>query len=126
MSGVKSSRAVIVKQYTRAGQLAQSKWGPAKARYLAGRACQDGYSTALKHSRRHESSRVSWADKGLSVHAGQTHVHRFVEPLLARMQKGEIDPSFIISHTLPLEQAAEAYDMFREKQDGCIKVVLKP
>jgi len=60
------------------------------------------------------------------VRTGQTHVQRYMKPLLERIARGEIDPSFIITHRLPLEQAPAAYRMFRDKQDECIKVVLRP
>ena len=65
-------------------------------------------------------------NKGLTVKAGQTHVQRYLEPLLGKITAGEIDPSFVITHTVPLEQAPEMYKTFRDKKDGCIKVVLKP
>ena len=65
-------------------------------------------------------------NKGLTIKTGQTHMLRYMEPLLRRMEAGEIDPSFVITHVLPLEKAPDAYKTFREKQDGCIKVVLKP
>ncbi|BDI29113.1 glutathione-dependent formaldehyde dehydrogenase [Capsulimonas corticalis] len=64
--------------------------------------------------------------KGLNITGGQTHVQRYLNPLLERIQKGELDPSFIITHRLPLEQAPEGYSMFKEKRDKCIKVVLTP
>ncbi len=64
--------------------------------------------------------------KGLTIKMGQTHVQRFMRPLLRRIQEGEIDPSFIVTHRLPLEQAPNGYRMFRDKEAGCIKVVLKP
>jgi threonine dehydrogenase-like Zn-dependent dehydrogenase len=64
--------------------------------------------------------------KGLTFRMGQTHVHRYVKPLLERIEKGEIDPSFVITHRLRLDDAPSAYKTFREKQDGCIKVVMKP
>jgi len=64
--------------------------------------------------------------KGLTLRMGQTHVHRYLRPLLERIRGQEIDPSFVISHHLPLEQAPHAYQIFRDKQDECIKVVLKP
>ena len=57
---------------------------------------------------------------------GQTHVQRYTKPLLKKIQAGEIDPSFVITHRLPLEDAPRAYKTFRDKEDGCIKVVLKP
>ncbi|MGE5612528.1 MAG: zinc-dependent alcohol dehydrogenase [Bacillota bacterium] len=65
-------------------------------------------------------------NKGLTLRSGQTHVQRYMRPLLERIQKGEVDPSFVITHRLPLSQAAEGYGIFSNKQDGCIKVVLKP
>ncbi len=65
-------------------------------------------------------------NKGLTFKMGQTHVQRYLKPLLDRIMSGEIDPSFIITHRLPLEEAAQAYRTFKEKADGCIKVVLKP
>lgn len=68
----------------------------------------------------------AFMNKGLTMKTGQTHMMRYMEPLLKRIQEGEIDPSFVISHTLPLESAPEAYKMFRDKQDKCTKVVLKP
>jgi threonine dehydrogenase-like Zn-dependent dehydrogenase len=65
-------------------------------------------------------------DKGLTLKMGQTHVHKYLRPLLERIQNGEIDPSFVITHRMRLEDAPEAYKIFRDKQDDCIKVVLKP
>lgn len=64
--------------------------------------------------------------KGLTFRMGQTHVHRYTQPLLELVENGVIDPTFVITHRLPLDQAPEAYKMFRDKQDNCIKVVLKP
>jgi threonine dehydrogenase-like Zn-dependent dehydrogenase len=65
-------------------------------------------------------------NKSLTIRQGQCHVHRYLRPLLERIQNGEIDPRFVISHTLPLEQAPQAYEMFKNKDDECTKVVLKP
>ncbi|MCA1594714.1 MAG: glutathione-dependent formaldehyde dehydrogenase [Acidobacteria bacterium] len=64
--------------------------------------------------------------KGLTLKMGQTHVHRYLRPLLERIQNGDIDPSFVITHRLNLADAAAGYFTFRDKQDGCIKIVLKP
>jgi threonine dehydrogenase-like Zn-dependent dehydrogenase len=64
--------------------------------------------------------------KGLIFKMGQTHMHRYMEPLLRRVQNGEIDPSFVITHRLGLDEAPGAYKTFRDKQDECIKVVLDP
>ncbi len=65
-------------------------------------------------------------NKGLTIRTGQTHVARWTDDLLRRIAEGQIDPSFVITHTVPLEQGPEMYPVFRDKQDGCIKVVLKP
>jgi threonine dehydrogenase-like Zn-dependent dehydrogenase len=65
-------------------------------------------------------------NRSVTLRTGQTHVHRYKKPLLQRIEKGEIDPSFIITHTMKLSEAPKAYDMFVKKQDNCIKVVLKP
>ena len=65
-------------------------------------------------------------NKGLTMRMGQTHVHRYIPRLMELIQNGEIDPSFVITHRMPLEQAPTGYEVFREKRDGCIKVVLKP
>jgi threonine dehydrogenase-like Zn-dependent dehydrogenase len=65
-------------------------------------------------------------NKGMTVKTGQTHVHRYIRPLMERIERGEIDPSFVITHRLPLEDAPKGYAMFKHKDDGCIKVVLKP
>jgi threonine dehydrogenase-like Zn-dependent dehydrogenase len=64
--------------------------------------------------------------KGLTFKMGQTHVMRYMQPLLDLIERGLIDPSFVITHRLPLDQAPAAYKTFRDKEDGCIKVVLKP
>jgi threonine dehydrogenase-like Zn-dependent dehydrogenase len=64
--------------------------------------------------------------KGLTLKMGQTHVPRYLGPLLERIRKGEIDPSFVITHRFPLDQASEAYHQFRYDRDSCIKVVMQP
>ena len=63
-------------------------------------------------------------NRSLTLRAGQCHVHRYLKPLLDRIQRGDIDPSFVITHRLPLSQAPKGYDMFLNKEDGCEKVVL--
>jgi threonine dehydrogenase-like Zn-dependent dehydrogenase len=64
--------------------------------------------------------------KGLTLKMGQTHVHPLLPELMAHIERGDIDPSFVITHRMPLEDAPYGYDLFRNKEDGCIKVVLKP
>jgi threonine dehydrogenase-like Zn-dependent dehydrogenase len=68
----------------------------------------------------------AFMNKGLTMKTGQTHVHRYLRPLLERVQNGEIDPSFVITHSLPLDQAPHGYEIFTHKKDSCIKIVLKP
>lgn len=65
-------------------------------------------------------------NKGLTFKMGQTHVHRYLQPLLDRIQNGEIDPSFVITHKMKLEDAPHGYEIFKNKKDNCIKIVLKP
>jgi threonine dehydrogenase-like Zn-dependent dehydrogenase len=64
-------------------------------------------------------------NRSLTIKAGQCHVQRYMQPLLERIQNGDIDPTFIITHTLPLDQAPHGYDIFKNKLDNCEKVILK-
>ena len=69
----------------------------------------------------------AFVNKGLTWKTGQTHMHRYMRPLLQKILDGEIDPSFIITHRLPsLDAVPEHYKIFRDKKEGCIKVVMKP
>jgi threonine dehydrogenase-like Zn-dependent dehydrogenase len=68
----------------------------------------------------------SLMNRSLTIKTGQCHVQHYMRPLLDRIQKGEIDPSFVITHRMNLEDAPEGYAIFKDKQDDCIKVVLKP
>lgn len=65
-------------------------------------------------------------NKGLSFRMGQTHVKRWTDDLIRRIEEGQLDPSFVITHTKGLDEGPEMYKVFRDKQDSCIKVVLKP
>jgi threonine dehydrogenase-like Zn-dependent dehydrogenase len=65
-------------------------------------------------------------NKGLTLKMGQTHMQRYLQPLLERIESGQIDPSFVITHRIKLDDAPAAYKTFRDKKDGCIKVVIKP
>jgi threonine dehydrogenase-like Zn-dependent dehydrogenase len=64
--------------------------------------------------------------KGLTLKMGQTHMHRFLRPLLTRIERGDIDPAFVITHRLRLDEAPYGYELFQNKKDNCIKVVLQP
>jgi threonine dehydrogenase-like Zn-dependent dehydrogenase len=65
-------------------------------------------------------------NRSLTIKAGQTHMQKYMRPLLERIERGDIDPSFIITHRLPLEQAPQGFETFLHKQQDCMKVVLKP
>jgi threonine dehydrogenase-like Zn-dependent dehydrogenase len=65
-------------------------------------------------------------NRALTIKSGQTHVQRYMRPLLARIQAGEIDPAFVITHRLRLSDAPEGYEMFCNKEDDCLKVVMRP
>ncbi|HMC73590.1 MAG TPA: zinc-dependent alcohol dehydrogenase [Terriglobales bacterium] len=68
----------------------------------------------------------AFMNKALTMKTGQTHMMRFMKPLLDHIEKGDIDPSFVISHRVPIQQAPQMYKVFRDKQDDCTKVVLDP
>ena len=65
-------------------------------------------------------------NKGITVRTGQTHTHRYLAPLLDKILNGEIDPTFVITHRATLEEGPGLYEKFRDKTDGCIKVVMTP
>jgi threonine dehydrogenase-like Zn-dependent dehydrogenase len=65
-------------------------------------------------------------NKGLTIKSGQTHVQHYLRPLLELIERGAIDPSFVVTHQLSLDEAPQGYKTFRDKQDECIKIVLKP
>ena len=65
-------------------------------------------------------------NRALTIKSGQTHVHRYLRPLLGRIQEGDIDPSFIITHRMKLSDAAKGYQIFTDKQDDCLKIVMTP
>jgi threonine dehydrogenase-like Zn-dependent dehydrogenase len=65
-------------------------------------------------------------NKALTLTMGQTHVHKYLPRLMQHIENGDIDPSFAVTHTAAIDRAPELYKTFRDKKDGCIKVVLKP
>jgi threonine dehydrogenase-like Zn-dependent dehydrogenase len=68
----------------------------------------------------------SFMNRSLTMRTGQCHVHRYMKPLLQRIENGEIDPSFVITHQMKLDEAPSGYETFMKKEDDCIKIVLKP
>jgi threonine dehydrogenase-like Zn-dependent dehydrogenase len=92
-------------------------------------ACSNGGTVSVPGAYGGVADRIpvgSLMNRSLTVRSGQTHVHRYMRPLLERIQRGDFDPSFIITHRLPLDRAPEAYETFLKKDDDCLKVVLKP
>jgi threonine dehydrogenase-like Zn-dependent dehydrogenase len=65
-------------------------------------------------------------NRSLTIKSGQCHVHRYLRPLLERIENGEIDPSFVVTHRMGLDDASHGYETFKHKRDECVKVVLKP
>jgi threonine dehydrogenase-like Zn-dependent dehydrogenase len=68
----------------------------------------------------------AYMNKGLTMRTGQTHVNRWTDDLLRRIEEGQIDPSFVITHKIGLEDGPEMYKTFRDKEDGCVKVFITP
>jgi threonine dehydrogenase-like Zn-dependent dehydrogenase len=68
----------------------------------------------------------AFMNKGLQLRAGQCHVHKYLKPLYEHIRNGDIDPSFVITHTMGLDHAPDGFETFKHKQDECVKVVLKP
>ena len=68
----------------------------------------------------------AFMNKALTIKTGQTHVQRYLKPLLETIEQGKIDPSFVVTHHMPLEMAPDGYAMFSNKENDCIKIVLKP
>lgn len=65
-------------------------------------------------------------NRGLTIRSSQCHVHRYMRPLLRRIEDGEIDPTYIVTHRLRLSDAPTGYELFKHKEDDCLKVVLSP
>jgi threonine dehydrogenase-like Zn-dependent dehydrogenase len=68
----------------------------------------------------------AFMNKGLQLRAGQAPVQKYLRPLYERIRDGQIDPSFVVTHRLSLDEASNGYETFKHKQDECVKVVLKP
>jgi threonine dehydrogenase-like Zn-dependent dehydrogenase len=64
-------------------------------------------------------------NRGLTIKTGQCHVQRYMKPLLARIERGEIDPSFVVSHHMNLDETPKGYDLFMRKQENVMKIVLR-
>jgi threonine dehydrogenase-like Zn-dependent dehydrogenase len=69
---------------------------------------------------------VSWMNRSITRRTGRGHVQRYTRALINRIERGDIDPSFVVTHRLPLDQALQGYETFKYKEDNCVKVVLSP
>jgi threonine dehydrogenase-like Zn-dependent dehydrogenase len=91
------------------------------------RCCRKGGTISVPGAYAGQADRLpfgAFMNKGLTMKTGQTHMQRYLKPLLRKIEAGEIDPSFVITHLVSLDRAPEMYRTFRDKKDSCIKVVL--
>lgn len=127
--GMEASGHGVMYAYDRAKQMARIEFDRPIVLREAIMACKKGGTVSVPGVYGGLIDKVpigAFMNKALTMKTGQTHMMRYMQPLLERIQKGEIDPSFVISHRLPIDQAPEAYRMFRDKTDHCTKVVLDP
>jgi threonine dehydrogenase-like Zn-dependent dehydrogenase len=121
--------AALVNAYDKGKQLARMETGRPHALREAIMSCRNGGIVSVMGVFGGFIDKFpmgSIVNRSLTLKSGQCHVQRYLEPLLGRIRAGEIDPGFVITHQLPLDEAPQAYDTFRNKEDDCIKVVLKP
>lgn len=114
--------------YDRAKQAVRSQTGRPTALRQAILACRKGGTVSVPGVYGGVVDKIPMGavmNKALRLRTGQTHVHRYLRPLLDHIRNGDIDPTFIVTHTLPLEDAPSGYEMFVDKADECVKVVLK-
>jgi threonine dehydrogenase-like Zn-dependent dehydrogenase len=115
--------------YDRAKQMLRLSTDRPNALRQALRACRNGGTVSVPGVYGGFLDKVPFGavvNKALTIRSGQTHVQRYLKPLLERVERGEIDPSFVVTHRMSLEDAPSGYELFKKKQDGCIKIVLKP
>jgi threonine dehydrogenase-like Zn-dependent dehydrogenase len=115
---VDSVKATAIPGTDRAHVLRQAIWACRKAGTISMPGVYVGFADMIPLG--------ALMNKGLTLKTGQTHMQKYMPMLLEKIQNGDIDPSFIISHEVPLEDAPEMYQTFKYKLDGCTKVVLKP
>jgi threonine dehydrogenase-like Zn-dependent dehydrogenase len=127
--GMEAHAAGLVGVYDRVKQAAMMETGRPHALRDAILACRKGGTVSVPGVYGGFVDKLplgALMNKALTIKSGQTHVQRYMRPLLERIQKGEIDPSFVITHRVRLEDAPEAYQTFQHKEDECIKVVMTP
>ena len=127
--GMEAHGEGLIYYYDKAKQLARLQTDRPTALRQAIQACRKGGTVAIPgvYGGFVDKMPIGAAfNKGLTLKMGQTHVHRYLRPLLQKIEEGAIDPSFVITHRLPLDEAPHAYEIFRNKEESCIKVVLAP
>jgi threonine dehydrogenase-like Zn-dependent dehydrogenase len=127
--GMEAHTTGLTQVYDRAKQMAMLETDRPIALRQAIMACRNGGTVSVP------GVYGGWIDKvpfgavmnrALTIKSGQTHVQRYLRPLLELVEEGAIDPSFVVTHRLTLDEAPHAYDMFLRKHDGCVKVVMDP
>ncbi|MDB5073853.1 MAG: Alcohol dehydrogenase GroES domain protein [Chloroflexi bacterium] len=127
--GIEAHGTGLVGAYDRAKQAVRVETDRPFVLREAIRACRNGGTVSVPGVYSGFVDKVPFGsamNRGLTIKTGQTHVQRYLRPLLERIQNGEIDPSFIVTHRLPLEDAPRGYEIFKNKLEDCVKVVLKP
>src|SRR5207248_3163109 len=127
--GMEAHGTTIDAWYDRVKQMARLEMDRAHALRQALHCCRKGGTVSIPGVYGGFIDKVPFGSafaKGLTLRMGQTHVQNYTRPLLARIERGDIDPSFLITHRVPLEDAPEMYKLFRDKGDECIKVVMRP
>ena len=127
--GMEAHTPGLMYAYDRAKQAMMLETGRPIALLEAIMACRNGGTVSVPGVYGGFAEKVPFGsvmNRALTIKTGQTHAHRYLRPLLQRIENGEIDPSFVVTHRMSLNDAPRAYDMFLNKQDECIKVVLKP
>ncbi len=127
--GMEAHGAGVVYAYDRVKQAVRLETDRPTALREALQACRNGGVVSVPGAYGGFSDKIPFGsvmNRSLTIKTGQTHVQRYMAPLLARIQKGELDPSVIISHHMKLDDAPHGYDIFQKKQEQCIKVVMHP
>jgi len=127
--GMESHAPGLIGAYDRAKQAMMLETGRPIALRQALMACRSGGTVSVAGVYGGILDKIPFGsvmNRSISIKTGQTHVQRYTRPLLEKIQNGDIDPSFVVTHHLSLDDGPKGYAMFDEKRDGCIKVVLKP
>jgi threonine dehydrogenase-like Zn-dependent dehydrogenase len=128
-AGMEADHTGLISLYDKTKQALRLETGRPHALREAIQACQKGGVVSLAGVYGGVIDKVPMGaafNKSLTLKMGQTHVHAYMQPLLEHIQQGHIDPTFVITHRMSLEDAPLGYQAFKDKQDGCVKIVLRP